>query len=95
MLLIAWDGTLYRNEKGLQHLRAMWKDRFQAHLDALIPVFADHICQQNLGVAGIRWTATEGDGPEPRPRAGLPGLRAQNSACRRTEPTLTGPRSAL
>jgi len=60
VLLIGWDGTRYRNERGLAHLRAMWKERYHNHLTTLIPVFAEHISEHSLGVAGIRWTATEG-----------------------------------
>ena len=56
MMLIDWDGTVYRNEAALQKLRAMWPHTLEANAKVLVPVFCEHISQRNLGVAGIKWT---------------------------------------
>jgi len=33
----------------------MWKHNYTANMQKLIPVFADHLQQSMLGVAGVKW----------------------------------------
>ena len=55
MMVIDWDGTIYRNENALKKLHAMWRQSFDVNVQTLVPVFTTHISQKNLGVAGIKW----------------------------------------
>ena len=55
MMVIDWDGSIYRNENALRKLQAMWKHSFDVNIKTLLPYFAEHISQNNLGVAGIKW----------------------------------------
>ena len=55
MMLIDWDGSIYRNENALKNLQAMWRHSFEINVQTLVPVLSDHISQKNLGVAGIKW----------------------------------------
>ena len=55
MMLIDWDGSIYRNENALKNLQAMWRHSFEINAQTLVPVLSDHISQKNLGVAGIKW----------------------------------------
>jgi hypothetical protein len=55
MLLIERDGTVLTNEKALQQIQKMWKLNFETNAHKLIPVFVDHLRQNNLGVAGVKW----------------------------------------
>lgn len=57
MLVLDWDGSLYRNENALAKLKAMWRLSFDANVERLLPVFTEHIAKKNLGVAGIKWIA--------------------------------------
>ena len=61
MLVIEWDGSLYRNDNALKpkKLRAMWRQNFDANTETLVPIFSEHIVQKNLGVAGIKWRPQE------------------------------------
>lgn len=59
MLLIDWDGSIYRNENALRKLRLMWQHSFDINMRTLVPILSDHISTGNLGVAGIKWV------PEP------------------------------
>ena len=59
MMVIDWDGTVFRNDDALQKVRAMWPDTLDANARVLVPVFCDHISRRNLGVAGIKWTVQE------------------------------------
>lgn len=59
MLVIEWDGSLYRNDNALKKLRAMWRQNFDANIETLVPIFSEHIVQKNLGVAGIKWRPQE------------------------------------
>lgn len=59
MLVIDWDGTVYRNEGALEKLRAMWPTSLYANAKVLVPIFCEHISQKNLGVAGIKWTVQQ------------------------------------
>lgn len=56
MLLIDWDGRVHRNDEALLKLRAIWKSSFDANAKILVPVLSEHISQNSLGVAGIKWT---------------------------------------
>jgi hypothetical protein len=62
MLVIDWDGSIYRNDNGLAKLREMWGVSFDQNVKVMAPIFAEHISQRNLGVAGIKWTALDVDG---------------------------------
>ena len=55
MMVIDWDGSIYRNENALKKLQAMWRNSFDANVQTLVPIFTTHISQKNLGVAGIKW----------------------------------------
>ena len=55
MLLIEWDGAVLHNEKAFDRLQQMWKHNLTANLQKLIPLFVDHIGQNMLGVAGVKW----------------------------------------
>jgi len=55
MMVIDWDGSIYRNENALKKLQVMWQDSFEANVQTLVPIFSAHISQKNLGVAGIKW----------------------------------------
>lgn len=59
MMVIDWDGSVYRNERALDKLRAMWPISLDANAKVLVPVFYEHISQKNLGVAGIKWTVQQ------------------------------------
>jgi hypothetical protein len=55
MMVIDWDGSIYRNENALKKLQAMWRHSFDTNVQTLVPILSDHISQKNLGVAGIKW----------------------------------------
>ena len=55
MMVIDWDGSIYRNENALKKLQAMWRHSFEINVQTLVPILSDHISQKNLGVAGIKW----------------------------------------
>ena len=55
MMVIDWEGSIYRNENALKKLQAMWRNSFDANVQTLVPIFTTHISQKNLGVAGIKW----------------------------------------
>jgi len=58
MLVIQWDGSIYRNENALKKLRALWRHNFDANVQTLVPILSTHISQKNLGVAGIKCLPT-------------------------------------
>jgi len=55
IMIIDWDGSIYRNENALKKLHAMWRNSFDINVQTLLPIFSDQIHQNNLGVAGIKW----------------------------------------
>lgn len=55
MMVIDWDGSIYRNENALNKLKAMWRGSFDINVQTLVPILSSHISQKNLGVAGIKW----------------------------------------
>ena len=55
MMVIDWDGSIYRNENALKKLRVIWQHSFDANVQTLLPMFSAHISQKNLAVAGIKW----------------------------------------
>jgi hypothetical protein len=55
MMVIDWDGSIYRNENALKKLQAMWRHSFDINVKTLLPILSTHISQKNLGVAGIKW----------------------------------------
>ena len=55
MMVIDWDGSIYRNENALKKLQAMWQHNFDMNVQTLVPILSSHISQKNLGVAGIKW----------------------------------------
>ena len=55
LMIIDWDGSIFRNENALQKLHAMWRGSFDINVQALVPILSGHINQKNLGVAGIKW----------------------------------------
>ena len=55
MLVIDWEGRIFRNSDALQKLQSMWRHSFEANIHTLLPILSGHICQRNLGVAGIKW----------------------------------------
>lgn len=59
MMVINWDGTIYRNEAALAQMQGMWKHKFDTNVQTLLPIFSDHISKNNLGVAGIKWLPAE------------------------------------
>jgi hypothetical protein len=61
MMVIDWDGSIYRNENALKKLRALWGHGFDANVQTLVPILSDHISQKNLGVAGIKWLPASSD----------------------------------
>jgi hypothetical protein len=61
MMVIDWDGSIYRNENALKKLHAMWRSSFDGNVRNLVPLFSDHIHQNNLGVAGIKWLPKAAD----------------------------------
>lgn len=40
MMVIDWDGTIYRNENALKKLHAMWRQSFDVNVQTLVPVRA-------------------------------------------------------
>ena len=54
MMLIDWDGCIYRNDSALHKLQVMWRHSFDANVQTLLPLFSTHISEKNLGVAGIK-----------------------------------------
>jgi hypothetical protein len=54
--------TLYRNDNGLKKLWEMWGVSFDQNVKVMVPIFAEHITQRNLGVAEIKWTSLDVDG---------------------------------
>ena len=61
MMVIDWDGSIYRNEHALKKLRAMWRQSFETNVLTLVPILSTHISQKNLGVAGIKWLPASTD----------------------------------
>ena len=61
MMVIDWDGSIYRNENALKKLRAMWQHRFDTNLQTVVPILSTHISKKNLGVAGIKWLPASSD----------------------------------
>ena len=61
MMVIDWDGSIYRNENALKKLRTMWQHSFDTNLQAIVPILSDHISQKNLGVVGIKWLPAPSD----------------------------------
>ena len=61
MMVIDWDGSIYRNENALKKLQAMWRHSFEINVQTLLPILSDHISQKNLGVAGIKWLPASSD----------------------------------
>ena len=61
MMVIDWDGSIYRNENALKKLQAMWRHSFDTNVQTLVPILSDHISQKNLGVAGIKWLPAPSD----------------------------------
>ena len=61
MMVIDWDGSIYRNENALKKLQAMWRQSFDTNVQTLMPILSDHISQKNLGVAGIKWLPASSD----------------------------------
>lgn len=61
MMVIDWDGGIYRNENALKKLHAMWRHSFDANVQTMVPIFTTHISQKNLGVAGIKWLPASTD----------------------------------
>ena len=61
MMVIDWDGSIYRNENALKRLQAIWRHSFDANMQTLVPIFTTHISQKNLGVAGIKWLPASSD----------------------------------
>ena len=61
MMVIDWDGSIYRNENALKKLQAMWRQSFDTNVQTLVPILSDHISQKNLGVAGIKWLPASSD----------------------------------
>ena len=61
MMVIDWDGSIYRNENALKKLRAMRRHSFDTNVQTLAPILSDHISQKNLGVAGIKWLPASTD----------------------------------
>jgi hypothetical protein len=57
LMLIEWDGVELWNTAGLDRIREMWKGNYVVNMEKLIPVFAEHLGQGNLGVAGVKWIA--------------------------------------
>lgn len=55
MMVIDWDGSIFRNENALKKLQTMWGHSFDSNVQILLPILSDHISQKNLGVAGIKW----------------------------------------
>lgn len=61
MMVIDWDGSIYRNEDALKKLRDMWRESFEINVQTLVPMLSAHISQKNLGVAGIKWLPASTD----------------------------------
>ena len=61
MMVIDWDGSIYRNESALKKLQAMWRHSFDTNVQTLVPILSDHISQKYLGVAGIKWLPAPSD----------------------------------
>ena len=38
MMVIDWDGSIYRNENALKMLQAMWRHSFDANLQTIVPI---------------------------------------------------------
>ena len=55
LLVVDWDGSTYRNEDGLRKIKQMWGFSFDQNVKLLAPILAEHISQNNLGVAGLKW----------------------------------------
>jgi hypothetical protein len=64
MLVIDWDGSVYRNDNGLKKLREMWVVSFDQNVKVMTPIFAEHFSRQNLGVAGIAWMQQDASGKQ-------------------------------
>lgn len=49
MMVIDWDGSIYRNENALKKLQAMWRHSFDTNVQTLVPILSDHISQKTWG----------------------------------------------
>ncbi len=61
MMVIDWDGSIYRNENALKKLQAMWRHSFGINVQPIVPILSTHISQKNLGMAGIKWLPASTD----------------------------------
>lgn len=61
MMVIDWDGSIYRNENALKKLQAMWRHSFDANVQTLLPILSTHISLKNLGVVGFKWLPASTD----------------------------------
>jgi hypothetical protein len=55
VMVVDWDGGIYRNENALKKLQAMWRNSFDVNVQTLVPILSALISQKNLGVVGIKW----------------------------------------
>lgn len=61
MMVIDWDGSIYRNENALKKLLAMWRHSFDINARTLVPILSTLISRNNVGVAGIKWLPASTD----------------------------------
>lgn len=61
MMVIDWDGSIFRNENALKKLHSMWRHSFETNIQIIVPILSGHISQKNLGVSGIKWLPASTD----------------------------------
>lgn len=92
MMVIDWDGRIYRNENALRKLHAMWRNSFDANVKKLLPIFSDHIHRKNLGYPASQ--ASSGYQQETLEGSESHGVRRQDNGVEilgiNTSPTLVG-----
>jgi hypothetical protein len=59
MLLVEANNKVLRNDAARGRLKRIWKENYEINVLKLIPLFADHLSQGMLGVAGIKLIKSE------------------------------------
>jgi hypothetical protein len=53
MLLVEANNKVLRNDAARRRLKQIWKENYETNVLKVMPLFADHLSQGMLGVAGI------------------------------------------
>ena len=55
MMLVEATGAILSNEQAREKLIQMWRSKYAQNIAQIIPIFASHLKQGMLAVAGIKW----------------------------------------